>query len=110
MSFSIQTKKFLVFFRCRISFFLKKNYHSLTLKPCYNFTTHKIEILDLIYHFSSGITMVVLGKRYFKFDSGISCFPVDPKDAENLEFTPGPSIILGNYMQVNQYIEYDLKN
>ena len=78
--------------------------------PCYNFTGRKIEIPDLIYHFAGDATMVVPGKRYFKFESGIGCFPVDTEDAENLEFTPGPSFILGNLMQVNQYIEYDLKN
>ena len=83
------------------------------LGPCYNFTGRKIEIPDLIYHFAGGATMVVPGNRYFKFDTeptGLGCFPVDTDAAKNLEFTPGPSIILGNYMQVNQYIEYDLKN
>ncbi len=80
--------------------------------PCYNFTGSKIEIPDLIYHFTGGATMVVPGNRYFRFipEIGFGCFPVTTDAAKTLEFTPGPSIILGNYMQVNHYIEYDLKN
>lgn len=83
--------------------------------PCYNFTGHNgksLKIPDLIYHFTGGATMVVPGNRYFRFFSGIpfGCFPVSTDEDKSLEFTPGPSIILGNYMQVNHYIEYDLKN
>ena len=80
--------------------------------PCYNFTGRKIDIPDLIYHFTGGATMVVPGNMYFRFipEIGFGCFPVTTDANKTLEFTPGPSIILGNYMQVNHYIEFDLKN
>ena len=81
--------------------------------PCYNFTGHKsLKIPNLIYHFTGGATMVVLGKRYFTFLPRIpfGCFSVSTDTDKTLEVIPALSIILGNYMQVNHYIEFDLKN
>ena len=82
--------------------------------PCYNFTGHKsIKIPDLIYQFSGGANMVVPGKNYFMFFPEISfaCFPfVTDAGTNTLEFTPGPSIILGNHQHVDYYVEFDLKN
>ncbi|KAJ9695001.1 hypothetical protein PVL29_010475 [Vitis rotundifolia] len=82
--------------------------------PCYNFTGHKsIKIPDLIYQFRGGANMVVPGKNYFVFipEISLACFPVvTDAGTSTLEFTPGPSVILGNYQQVDYYVEFDLKN
>ncbi|XP_034694603.1 probable aspartyl protease At4g16563 [Vitis riparia] len=82
--------------------------------PCYNFTGHKsIKIPDLIYQFRGGANMVVPGMNYFLLfpEASLGCFPVTTDSpTNNLEFTPGPSIILGNYQQVDHYVEFDLKN
>ena len=84
------------------------------LTPCYNFTGHKsIKIPDLIYQFTGGANMVVPGMNYFLLfsEASLGCFPVTTDSpTNNLEFTPGPSIILGNYQQVDHYVEFDLKN
>ncbi|KAL6337045.1 hypothetical protein AAG906_036359 [Vitis piasezkii] len=81
--------------------------------PCYNFTGHKsIKIPDLIYQFRGGATMVVPGKNYFVLihEISLACFPLTTDAGTNtLEFTPGPSIILGNSQHVDYYVEFDLK-
>ncbi|XP_034694879.1 probable aspartyl protease At4g16563 [Vitis riparia] len=82
--------------------------------PCYNFTGHKsIKIPDLIYQFRGGATMVVPGKNYFVLipEISLACFPLTTDAGTyTLEFTPGPSIILGNSQHVDYYVEFDLKN
>ncbi|RVX06042.1 putative aspartyl protease [Vitis vinifera] len=82
--------------------------------PCYNFTGQKsIKIPDLIYQFRGGATMVVPGKNYFVLipEISLACFPLTTDAGTNtLEFTPGPSIILGNSQHVDYYVEFDLKN
>ena len=85
--------------------------------PCFNFTGHKsIKIPDLTYQFTGGINMVVAGESNFLFIGGeddetsIACFYMTTHITQSLEFTPGPSIILGNSQHVDYYVQYDLKN
>lgn len=80
---------------------------------CYNFTGHKsIKIPDLTYQFTGGTKMVVSAENYFLFirEISIACFDMLTDTTKRLEFTSGPSIILGNSPQVDHYVEYDLKN
>lgn len=56
--------------------------------------------------------MVVPGENYFQLFPGLpfGCFPMTTDAKGSLEFTPGPSIILGNHQHVNYYVEFNLKN
>ncbi|KAJ9695003.1 hypothetical protein PVL29_010477 [Vitis rotundifolia] len=86
------------------------------LTPCFNFTGHKsLEIPDLIYQFRGGANMVVPGMNYLLMarleTSIVACFPMVTDAGNNtMEFTPGPSIFLGNSQHVDYYVEFDLKN
>ncbi|KAL6336689.1 hypothetical protein AAG906_036003 [Vitis piasezkii] len=74
------------------------------LTLCYNFTSeNSIKILDLTYQFSSRAHMVVPGKNYFVSQLPVASFPIIADATNVLEFTPGPSIILGN----SQHVDYE---
>ena len=86
------------------------------LSLCYDFTGHKyMKIPDLTFQFTGGAHLAVPGWNHFVFDDKkrIACFYMTTdtnKTTASESAQSFPSIILGNYAQVDYYLEYDHKN
>ncbi|XP_057536171.1 probable aspartyl protease At4g16563 [Amaranthus tricolor] len=68
---------------------------------------------ELVFHFKGGGKMVMPMSNYFSFvgDLGVVCLTIVTNDSPAAPSIPiGPAVILGNYLQQNFYIEYDLEN
>lgn len=80
----------------------------INVQPLQNVT-----IPELVFHFKGGAKMVMPLANYFTFvgDLGVVCLTIVTNDSPAAPSIPiGPAVILGNYLQQNFYIEYDLEN
>lgn len=80
------------------------------LRPCYNYTAKKLKFVPkLTFQFKLGAMMELPLWNYFLGlgNTGVMCMAVVSYDVLEQAYT-GPAIILGNYVQLNFYIDYDL--
>ncbi|KAF3442726.1 hypothetical protein FNV43_RR16643 [Rhamnella rubrinervis] len=80
------------------------------LRPCYNYTPKQLKFVPkLTFQFKLWAMMELPFWNYFMGlrNTGVMCMAIVSYDVLEQAYT-GPAIILGNYVQQNFYVEYDL--